>query len=76
MRRIDQEAPTPLTGASSGRRYDLENAEKMRSLAAWYREFAEKAANPWIWEARLLHAQELEREAERLTKSTNRASGR
>jgi hypothetical protein len=28
-------------------------AKQLRELAAWYREFAEKTANPSIWEARL-----------------------
>lgn len=39
---------------------------KLRELAAWYRAFAEGAANPVIWEARLRTAAELEREADRL----------
>ena len=37
----------------------------LRKLAAWYREFAERAGNPWIWEARLRRADELESEADR-----------
>lgn len=44
----------------------MENPEKLRELAAWYREFAEKAANPSIWEARLRMAEDLEEEANRL----------
>jgi hypothetical protein len=44
--------------------------EKLRELAAWYREFAEKAANPMIWESRLRMAEDLETEANRL-ESTN-----
>ena len=39
---------------------------KLRELAHWYREFAERAGNPVIWEARLRTAKELEREADRL----------
>ena len=39
---------------------------KLRNLASWYREFAEKAAAPWIWEARVLRADDLEREADLL----------
>jgi hypothetical protein len=39
----------------------------LRALAAWYREFAERAGNPVIWEARLRTAAELEREADRLS---------
>jgi len=30
----------------------MENPDKLRELAAWYREFAERAGNPAIWEAR------------------------
>jgi hypothetical protein len=40
--------------------------QKLRELAAWYRSFAEKAANPVIWEARLNTAEALDREAERI----------
>jgi hypothetical protein len=39
---------------------------RLRELAAWYREFADRAGNPVIWEARLQTAAELEREADRL----------
>jgi hypothetical protein len=45
---------------------ELQAVAKLRNLAGWYREFAEKAAAPWIWEARVLHAQDLEREADLL----------
>jgi hypothetical protein len=38
---------------------------KLRELAAWYRGFAERAANSWIWEARLQTAEDLEAEATR-----------
>ena len=44
----------------------MEDPHKLRELAAWYREFAEKTANPSIWEARLRMAEDLEREADRL----------
>jgi hypothetical protein len=44
----------------------MENPQKLRELAAWYREFAEKTANPSIWEARLHMAEDLEYEADRL----------
>jgi len=40
--------------------------DMLRQLAAWYREFAERAGNPWIWEARLRRAKELEAEANRV----------
>jgi hypothetical protein len=42
----------------------LGDPHKLRELAAWYRSFAEKAANPVIWEARLKTAEDLDREAE------------
>ena len=40
--------------------------DKLRQLAAWYREFAERAGSPWIWEPRLRRAKELEAEADRV----------
>jgi hypothetical protein len=43
-----------------------EKRRRLRELAYWYREFAERAGNPVIWEARLRTAKELEREADRL----------
>ena len=36
---------------------------QLRALAAWYRDFAERAGNSTIWEARLRTAEDLEREA-------------
>jgi hypothetical protein len=51
---------SPLVGTT------LEDAFKMRTLAAWYREFAELAGNPAIWERRLLLAEDLEREVARI----------
>jgi hypothetical protein len=44
----------------------MDDPLKLRELAAWYREFAEKTGNPSIWEARLRMAEDLEREADRL----------
>lgn len=38
----------------------------LRELAAWYRAFAGRAANPAIWESRLLTADDLEAEASRI----------
>jgi len=43
-----------------------ENSDELRKRAAWYREFAERAGNPWIWAARLKTADELEAEAARV----------
>jgi hypothetical protein len=42
------------------------NSSKLRELASWYREFAERAGNPVIWESRLHTAEELEAEADHL----------
>ena len=39
------------------------SAEELRSLAAWYRDYAELAGNPAIWASRLTTAEDLEREA-------------
>ena len=41
-------------------------ARMLRELAAWYRSFAARAANPGIWESRLLTADHLEMEAGRI----------
>lgn len=43
-----------------------DNPSKLRELAAWYREFAERAGNPTIWEARLRMAEELDAEADHI----------
>ena len=42
------------------------DSSKLRELAAWYREFAERTGNPVIWEARLRTAEELEAEARQI----------
>jgi hypothetical protein len=39
---------------------------KLRKLASWYREFAERTGNATIWEARLLTAEDLEAMADRI----------
>jgi len=46
----------------------MDEARKLRDLAAWYREFAERAGDPWIWDARLRTADKLEEEAALLEK--------
>ena len=50
--------------AGPGRRQP--GAERLRELAAWYREFAERTENPVIWAARLQTAEKLEEAADRL----------
>jgi hypothetical protein len=47
-----------------------EKRRRLRELAHWYREFAERAGNPVIWEARLRTAAELERKADRLEQAS------
>jgi hypothetical protein len=37
--------------------------ERLEELAAWHRANADHAGSPWIWEARLLTAEDLERQA-------------
>jgi hypothetical protein len=39
---------------------------KLRELAAWYRELAERTDNPMIWESRLHTADDLDAEATRI----------
>ena len=47
---------------------------KLRELASWYRDFAERAGNPMIWEARLRTAKELEAEADLVERTQARRS--
>jgi hypothetical protein len=55
----------------------MDQAEKLRNLAAWYREFAEKTQNPAIWDVRLRTAEDLERAADDLeTRHVHRAPER
>jgi hypothetical protein len=48
-------------GISDGRPRE---PRRLRELAPWYREFAERTGNPVIWEARLRTSAELEQEAD------------
>ena len=50
----------------------MQSPEKLRELAAWYREFAERTQNPTIWDARLRTAEDLESEAQRLEERAQR----
>jgi len=45
---------------------DDHSAQELRELARWYRNFAERAGSPAIWEARLHTAEDLDAEAERI----------
>jgi hypothetical protein len=44
----------------------MDQAQRLRDLATWYRECAERTENPAIWDARLRTAEDLEREAKAL----------
>jgi hypothetical protein len=44
----------------------LVKAQMLRELAAWYRAFAARSANPVIWESRLFTADHLDAEASRI----------
>lgn len=44
----------------------MEDPRKLRELASWYREFAERAANPAIWDGRVRMADDLDEEADRI----------
>lgn len=41
----------------------IETIERLEGLAAWHRVIAERAGSAWVWEARLLAAEDLERQA-------------
>jgi hypothetical protein len=47
----------------------MKEPEKLRELASWYREFAERTGNPTIWDGRLRTAEDLEAEAARIERS-------
>jgi hypothetical protein len=44
-------------------------AQRLRDLASWYREFAERAGSTTIWETRLHMAEDLDDEADRLERT-------
>jgi hypothetical protein len=58
-----QMAESHSTPRSDADRPALVHCEKLRKLARWYREFAERAGNPDVWAARLRTAEDLEAEA-------------
>jgi hypothetical protein len=45
---------------------DAIDISKLEALAAWHRVNAEHAGSPWVWEARLRTAEDLERRAAEL----------
>jgi hypothetical protein len=54
----------------------MAEVQKLRELAAWYREFADRAGNPSIWASRLRMAEDLEAKADqKLHRATSLADG-
>jgi hypothetical protein len=47
-------------------------AERLRELASWYREYAERTGNAAIWDFRIRTAEDLEAEAFRIETRTRR----
>ena len=56
------------------RYFPHESSQRLRDLAAWYREYAERAGNSSIWDARLRTAEDLEKEADLLDQQRERAA--
>ena len=54
----------------------MPNSSKLRELASWYRNFAERTANQMIWEARVHTAEDLEAEADRIDESADNLADR
>lgn len=50
----------------------MDDPGKLRELACWYRQFAERTGNPAIWDARLRTAEDLEAEAARIERASDR----
>jgi hypothetical protein len=55
---------------------DDKHPDELRELALWYREFAERAGNPMIWESRLRTANDLDTAADRIERNLARQSDR
>jgi hypothetical protein len=47
----------------------MATAEKLREMASWYREFAERAGSTMIWDSCLRTAEDLDKEAERIERN-------
>ncbi len=47
----------------------MQDPKRLRELARWYREFAERTGNPTIWDCRLRTADDLDAEAERIERT-------
>ena len=61
-----------VTAASSRRAVAPRRSAQLRELAGWYRDFAERAGSPNIWEARVRTAEDLEDEASRIERVARR----
>jgi hypothetical protein len=58
--------PTYDPGTIGRREGAMQDPAKLRELASWYREYAERTGNPTIWECRLRTAEKLDVEAARI----------
>jgi hypothetical protein len=54
----------------------VDDPHRLRALASWYRELAERSGNPAIWDARLRTAEDLEAEAARLDRQDEGGAAR
>jgi hypothetical protein len=54
----------------------LAKAQMLRALAVWYRELAQRAGNPAIWESRLLTAEDPETQANRIEVQSGQSTKR
>jgi hypothetical protein len=61
--------PGLMLPMSSTKEAAVEDPRKLRELASWYREFAERAGNPVIWAGRVRMADNLDEEAERIERN-------
>lgn len=68
IQRISSASANCIVALLTRRTRKMREAEKLRELAAWYREYAERAGNPSIWESRLHIAADLEREATQMVR--------
>jgi hypothetical protein len=50
-----------------------QTSEGLRALATWYRDYAEQAGSPVIWDYRLSTAEDLERQASDLERQGSRS---
>jgi hypothetical protein len=57
------------SSASSNEKDGAPHRDDLLQLATWYRALAERAGSPWVWEARLLRAEDLEVQARERSRS-------